>query len=73
MMYFYEYKVEYYNEVNAVTEVGITAGIDYAEALSRLQKYYGKDDIISIFLREWDEFECLPMTEDTLDEVKQNI
>lgn len=60
MNWFYEYKVKVWNDVSDKEEIlyGVVYGEDFSEAVDKLNRYYGKDNIIALSLASTAEDEC---------------
>jgi hypothetical protein len=58
------YKVEHWDEIDHETrqESGILAAKDYAHAAGRVAEYYGAENMISMYLEEWEDV----LTEDEI-------
>ena len=73
-MYFFKYVVEFTSydgkEIQYNTEQGITFGTNYQEAITRVIKYYGEDNITSVYLTMWSDRECMPISEKVLDNLE---
>ena len=59
----FEYQVYYWDEVDEApkTEQGLTTAKDYSEATKKVTTYYGKSNVISICLEQWEDI--LPKAE----------
>lgn len=53
----FKYQADFWDEVDQVskTEQGLIAAADYGEAAEKVVTYYGKSNIVSIYLEEWDD------------------
>ena len=51
------YKAEHWDEIDHEVrqESGILAAKDYGDAAKKVADYYGKDNLISVYLEEWED------------------
>ena len=58
------YKVKCYDEIDykETNESGIVAAKDYNEAMSKIDEYYGIQNIVSVYIEEWEDI----LTEDNV-------
>jgi len=64
-MYWYEYRVHWWDELDQKTRVniGITVAKTYADAMQNIVNMYGDDELINVELVYHDEWSCLDLTD----------
>ena len=67
-MNFFKYQIEFYDEEKeSMLEQGITFGENYADAISKVIKFYGEKDTISVYLTKWNDYACMPISAKVLE------
>lgn len=72
MVTYFEYSVELYEDDEKITQYGVVTGDTYPEACQNILNYYGKTDLISMTLSEWDCTGCLVMSKEVLDQLRED-